>query len=109
MDLQWYKDQFFFPLLLSSLPSSSIIGTLRALAQPRTTSRASFGAGNRATTPGYGSADGVQQKFTAYEHDSETTLEFAQARYMSNVQGRFTTPDPFIPSIDLEQSQSMNR
>jgi RHS repeat-associated protein len=51
-------------------------------------------AGNRATTPGYDLADGVRQKFTGYEHDDETQLEFAQARYLSNRQGRFTGVDP---------------
>ncbi|MGH9872943.1 MAG: RHS repeat-associated core domain-containing protein [Pyrinomonadaceae bacterium] len=66
-------------------------------------------AGSRATTPGYGAADGVRQKFTGYERDGETTLDFAHARYVSNVQGRFTGPDPFMLSADPWQPQSMNR
>jgi len=66
-------------------------------------------AGSRATTPGYGAADGVRQKFTGYERDGETKLDFAQARYVSNVQGRFTGPDPFMLSADPWQPQSMNR
>jgi RHS repeat-associated protein len=66
-------------------------------------------AGARATTPGYGAADGVRQKFTGYERDGEINLDYAQARYVSNAQGRFTSPDPFIPSIDPWQPQSMNR
>lgn len=66
-------------------------------------------AGGRATTPGYGMADGVRQKFTGYEHDDETKLEFAQARYHSTVQGRFTSADPLLLSIDPSQPQSLNR
>ena len=43
---------------------------------------------------GYGGATNTKQKFTGYERDSETGLDFAQARYMSSVQGRFTSVDP---------------
>jgi RHS repeat-associated protein len=39
-------------------------------------------------------ADGVRQQFVGYERDNETGLDFAQARYFSNVQGRFTSADP---------------
>src|SRR5262249_13679342 len=41
-------------------------------------------------------ADGVRQKFDGYERDNETGLDFAQARYFSNTQGRFTSPDIFF-------------
>jgi RHS repeat-associated protein len=50
-------------------------------------------AGARATTPGYGTTDGVRQKF-GYEHDDETKVEFAEARYYRSAQGRFTGADP---------------
>ncbi|MBI3425800.1 MAG: RHS repeat-associated core domain-containing protein, partial [Acidobacteria bacterium] len=40
-------------------------------------------------------ADGVRQKFTGKERDGETGLDYFQARYFSNVQGRFTSPDSF--------------
>ena len=39
-------------------------------------------------------SDGVRQKFDGYERDSETGLDFAQARYFSSLQGRFTSVDP---------------
>src|SRR2546421_2745329 len=51
------------------------------------------GMGGRTSQQGY-VADSVRQKFTSYEHDAETNLEFAQARYYSSSCGRFTSPDP---------------
>jgi RHS repeat-associated protein len=43
-----------------------------------------------------GTQDAVTQKFTGQERDSETGLDFFQARYFSGPQGRFTSPDePF--------------
>jgi RHS repeat-associated protein len=64
-------------------------------------------AGARATTPGYGAADGVRQKFTGYERDDETGLEFAQARYFASAQGRFTGVDPMTGQT--ADPQSWNR
>jgi RHS repeat-associated protein len=46
------------------------------------------------TAAGYSASDKARQKFTQYERDSETGLDFAQARYHSNAQGRFTSVDP---------------
>ncbi len=40
--------------------------------------------------------DGIRQKFTSYERDIETNLDFAQARYYPNQHGRFTSVDPII-------------
>jgi RHS repeat-associated protein len=45
---------------------------------------------------GYGSVDGVRQKFGGKEWDSETELVFFKARYHSSVQGRFISTDPFV-------------
>lgn len=42
---------------------------------------------------GYG-AGPVRQKFTGYERDDETGLDFAQARYYAKALGRFTSVDP---------------
>src|SRR5712691_8179633 len=39
--------------------------------------------GGRSASLGYTNSDGVRQKFTAYEADGETGLNFAQARYQS--------------------------
>jgi RHS repeat-associated protein len=35
-----------------------------------------------------------------YERDNETGLDFAQARYFSSIQGRFTSPDPLNPIFE---------
>jgi RHS repeat-associated protein len=47
------------------------------------------------TGSGYGGTDSVKQKFTGKERDSETGLDFFQARYYSSASGRFTSPDEF--------------
>jgi RHS repeat-associated protein len=39
----------------------------------------------------------VNQKFTGKERDVETGLDWFKVRYMGSPQGRFTSPDPFIP------------
>jgi RHS repeat-associated protein len=46
-------------------------------------------------------------KFTEYEADDETGLNFAQARFQSSVQGRFTSADPL--SGNPHRPQSWNR
>lgn len=53
--------------------------------------------------------DDVRQKFTTYERDAETDLDFAQARmYIKNL-GRFNSPDPLLSSGRINQAQSWNR
>lgn len=42
---------------------------------------------------GYG-ADTVRQKFTSYERDNESELDYAKARMYGYGYGRFTSPDP---------------
>jgi len=64
--------------------------------------------GGRQGTPGY-MADNVRQKFTGYEADAETGLYYAQARYQSSVQGRFTGVDPVGASANIGDPQSFNR
>src|SRR6185503_9291268 len=57
------------------------------------------GVGGRTTGMGYpGSSDGLRKKFTAHERDTETGLDFAQARFYSSIQGRFTSADPLLAS-----------
>ena len=65
--------------------------------------------GGQRATAGYGyTTAGVREKFTGYERDTETGLDYAQARYYSNVQGRFTSPDlPFVDQIQSDP-QSWN-
>jgi RHS repeat-associated protein len=64
--------------------------------------------GGRTGTPGY-VADTVREKFTGYQYDAETGLNYAQARYQSSVQGRFTSVDPLGASADIGDPQSFNR
>jgi RHS repeat-associated protein len=66
------------------------------------------GVGGRTTAQGY-AGDSVKQKFTGYERDAETALNFAEARYHSDVQGRFTSVDPLQASAKLTDPQSFNR
>jgi RHS repeat-associated protein len=62
--------------------------------------RASFASYNYGT---------VRQKFTGYERDDETGLEYAQARYFSSVQARFTSVDPLPASAKPTNPQTWNR
>jgi RHS repeat-associated protein len=62
----------------------------------------------RTNARGYG-GDTITQKFTGYERDSETSLDFAQARYYSSTQGRFTIPDPLLSSSNPLAPQSWNK
>jgi RHS repeat-associated protein len=52
-------------------------------------------------------ADGVRQQFVGKERDNESGLDFSEARYYSNIQGRFTSTDPIFMSpervIDPQQ------
>jgi len=66
------------------------------------------GIGGRTSAQGY-VADSVRQQFTGYERDSETRLEYAQARYYASLQGRFTSIDPALESAKSEMPQSWNR
>ncbi len=55
------------------------------------------------------SADAVRNKFTGYERDTETDLDFAQARMYANRLGRFTTTDPLMASAKTANPQTFNR
>jgi RHS repeat-associated protein len=67
------------------------------------------GSGGRTSGQGYQSSDGVRQHFTGYERDAETGLDFAQARFYSSPQGRFTSIDPLTASAHVSNPQSWNR
>ncbi|HEX7314489.1 MAG TPA: RHS repeat-associated core domain-containing protein [Pyrinomonadaceae bacterium] len=69
----------------------------------------SAGTGGRMPTQGYSVADNIRQKFTSYERDNETDLDFAQARYYLNQHGRFTGVDPLLESAEPTLPQSWNR
>ncbi|MGH9943547.1 MAG: RHS repeat-associated core domain-containing protein, partial [Pyrinomonadaceae bacterium] len=67
------------------------------------------GVGGRTTGQGYSQQDGVRQKFTGYERDDETGLDYAEARYYASAQGRFTSVDPSNVSMVPMNPQSWNR
>jgi RHS repeat-associated protein len=46
---------------------------------------------------------------TKYERDTETALDFAQARYYSSGQGGFTSVDPVATSAKPASPQTFNR
>lgn len=66
--------------------------------------------GGRSSSINYGSsADDIRQKFTGYQKDAETNLDFAEARMYENRYGRFTAVDPLLVSGKVEEPQSWNR
>jgi len=54
-------------------------------------------------------ADDIRQKFTGYEKDEETDLDFAQARMYASRLGRFSTTDPSRRSILAANPQTWHR
>jgi RHS repeat-associated protein len=68
------------------------------------------GVGGRSATNKYSATtDNIRQKFTGYEKDDETGLDFAEARYYNNLHGRFTAVDPMLASGRSADPQSFNR
>jgi RHS repeat-associated protein len=65
-------------------------------------------AGWRSSVSGYGIDSGIRQKFTGQERDTESTLDFLQARYLSSPQGRFTSADPGNAGANPADPQSWN-
>jgi RHS repeat-associated protein len=65
------------------------------------------GTGGRNSAQGYGGQDNIRQKFTGYERDAETDLDFAQARMYASKLGRFSTTDPFGPWA-MSEDEKMN-
>lgn len=65
--------------------------------------------GNRTNTQGYGKADEIRKQYTGYEHDDESNLEYAQARYYNSSHGRFTSVDPLTASANVKDPQRFNR
>jgi RHS repeat-associated protein len=66
--------------------------------------------GARSTALNYGSTtDNVRQKFTGYQKDAETSLDFAEARMYENRFGRFTAVDPLLASGKSANPQTFNR
>lgn len=51
----------------------------------------------------------MRQQFTGQQRDSETSLDYFNARYYSSTQGRFTSVDPLMASASVTNPQSLNR
>ena len=68
------------------------------------------GTANRVETNKYSiaGADNVRKRFTGYEKDNETGLDFAEARYYDNRFGRFTAVDPLLASGQSADPQTFN-
>jgi RHS repeat-associated protein len=49
--------------------------------------------------------DGLRQKFTTYERDGETDLDFAEARMYNFQHGRFTAVDPYNIIFEKEDAE----
>jgi len=69
----------------------------------RSSQRVGGPAGNGYDPPG------VRQDYTGYEKDSESGLEYAQARYYNTGHGRFTSVDPLTASASMRNPQTFNR
>ena len=70
------------------------------------------GVGNRTGDTGLKYSmpgDNVRQKFTGYQKDNETQLDFAEARMYENRYGRFTAVDPLLASGKSANPQTVNR
>ena len=62
----------------------------------------------RTANPNYDSSE-TRKGYTGYEKDSESGLEFAQARYYNATHGRFTSVDPLTASASIKNPQTFNR
>ncbi|MGD9562999.1 MAG: RHS repeat-associated core domain-containing protein [Pyrinomonadaceae bacterium] len=51
----------------------------------------------------------MRKRFTGYEKDDETGLDFAEARMYQNKHGRFTAVDPLLASASATNPQTFNR
>lgn len=66
------------------------------------------GVGARTFAAGYGSPAMLRQKFTGYERDRETGLDYTNARYYRAATGAFTSPDPLSSCGNTQSSTSLN-
>jgi RHS repeat-associated protein len=67
------------------------------------------GVSGRTAVMKYGATDGLRQRFTSKERDTESGLDYFLARYYGSTQGRFTSPDPLLTSGKPTTPQSWNR
>jgi RHS repeat-associated protein len=64
--------------------------------------------GEEISRQNYGT-DTIRQKYTGYQKDTETDLDFAQARMYVSKLGRFSTSDPLMASANVINPQTFNR
>ena len=69
----------------------------------------SANTGGRTTAQKYGATDDIRQRYTGYERDTESGLDYAQARYYNSAHGRFTSVDPLTASATIKNPQTFNR
>lgn len=55
-----------------------------------------------------GTSSTNNEKFTTYQHDTESDLDYAMARYYASRAGRFLTSDPGHVGASIEDPQSLN-
>lgn len=69
------------------------------------------GVGTRSSELKYSASglDTIRKRFTGYEKDPETGLDFAEARMYQNKHGRFTAVDPLMASASPGDPQTFNR
>lgn len=69
------------------------------------------GVGGRTTALKYSASgsDKIRKRYTGYEKDTETELDFAEARMYQNKHGRFTAVDPLMSSANPINPQTFNR
>jgi RHS repeat-associated protein len=66
------------------------------------------GYAGRTSALGFGTAEGVTQRFTGEERDSESGLDYFGARYYGSALGRFTSPDEALLDQNPSNPQSWN-
>ena len=65
--------------------------------------------GLRASTPGYGQADGVRHRYAGMEQDEATEMSHTLWRKFDSLSARWTSPDPYGGSMEASSPQSFNR
>ena len=109
------------PMASTKYVATDTLGSIRAISDQNgdIVSRRDFmpfgeemyaGTPNRTSAQSFSTdGDDVRQKFTGYERDKETGLDFAEARYYKSEHARFTAVDPLLASGQSANPQTFNR